>query len=172
MTIAIKSGGGGSCDVTQTSPNFNVAKAVALIEQSILEFLSDKDTEKKMLYDLAANAKGSSKMFPQDRGVVLRKYDGVKKWSRVLGLPYIWRKQGDDHVKWLQDLKTLQRNECKIEVFDYLSRTNPYVFISGSKKKEVQQIVAEVASAMRSRRKNPTKNANAGPGDEQEPARS
>lgn len=174
MTITIKSGS--SCDVTQTSPRSNVAKAVELIEESILDFLADSDTEKKMLFELAAKAKVSFKLFPQDRGAVLRKYNGVKKWSRVLGLPYSWRKQGDDPDKWLQDLKTLQRNECKIDVFDDLSRTNPYVFIIGSKKKDVQNITTEVAIAMRmrSRRKSSTKNANAtaGPGGEQEPARS
>ncbi len=96
MTIAIKSGS--SCDVTQTSPYSNVAKAVELIEQSILAFLADRDTEKKMLYDLAVKAKVTKPnnfnsfklLFTQERGVVQRKYDGVKKWSRVLGLPYNW----------------------------------------------------------------------------------
>ncbi len=148
MTITITSGS--SCDVTQTSPYLNVGKAVALLEQSILEYLSDRDTEKKMLHELAAKANASFKLFPRESGAVQRRYDGVKKWSRVLGLSYNWRQQGDDPDKWLQDLKTLQSNECKIEVFDYPSRTNPYVFISG-RKREVQRITTEVASAMRMR---------------------
>lgn len=147
MTITIKSGS--SSDVTQTRPTSNVFKAVEMIEQSITEFLSNKDTEKKMLYELAAKAKGSSNMFPQDHGVVLRKYDGVNKWCRVIDLP---RREDDPNkwsqdlktLQWLQDLKALQRNNCTIELFDDISRTAPYVFIAGSKKKEVQEISKKV----------------------------
>ena len=134
-------------DFTRTRPHTNVAKAVEMVEESILEFLVDRDTKMKMLYELAAKASGSCKLFPCDQGFVRRSYDGEKKWCRVLDFPYKWRKgSGYDHEKWLHHLKTLQRTDCKIEVFDDSSRTAPYVLITGAKKKDMQDVAAKIST--------------------------
>ncbi|KAK1740369.1 hypothetical protein QTG54_009319 [Skeletonema marinoi] len=146
MTITIKC----FSSVTQSRPGSNVTKAIDMIEDSIVEFLADRDSEKKLLYELAVRATGSYK-FPYDHGFVQRKYDGVRKWCRIIDLPCKWREgSGGDHEKCLQDLKTLQRNECEIEVFDGKSRPAPYVMICGAKKKDVKKITSEVFNAVKS----------------------
>jgi len=147
MTITIQCT---NSDATQTRPH--VAKAIDMIEESIVEFLPDRDTKKKMLYELAAKATGSYKI-PRDHGFVLRKYDGVKKWCTIFDLPCMIN-IADTKCQHLQDLKALGRIDCLIEVYDFISETAPYVLIHGAKKKDVEEKALEVVNAVKSHQSN------------------
>ena len=130
------------------------------MEDFIVEFLGDRDAQKKMLYELAIRAEvsdSSYSLYQKEHGFVHRGYDGVKKWCRVFDLPCLWRKGfGDDHDKCLQNLKTLGKNDClhNVEVFDDITMTAPYVIITGFKKKGVQKLAAEVVDIVRSHQSN------------------
>jgi len=149
MTTTIRSSGG---DVTQSSLQSNVAKAIDMIEEFIVEFIendSDEIMEKKILYELALNAKGSYK-FPRDHGFLLRKYDGVKKWCNLFDLPLLDEDIFLEHGAIMQNLKVLGKKDCTVEVFHLATSTTPYVLITGAKKKEVEEMAKKVYNAVRS----------------------
>lgn len=152
MSITIRCSGG---DVTQSSLQStlesNVAKAIDMIEEFIVEYvvIDDEDMEKKILYELAYNAKGSYKV-ARYHGFLLRKYDGVKKWCNLFDLP-LQNGVGVICLTWLsrQNLKALGKKDCTVEVFDCVTGTTPYVLITGAKKKEVEEIAKKVYDDVR-----------------------
>eukprot|EP00984_Skeletonema_dohrnii_P028589 scaffold18644_cov110-Skeletonema_dohrnii-CCMP3373.AAC.4 len=144
MTITIQCSS--SNVTTHTRPHSNVTKAIDLIEESIVEFLPDRDSGKKMLYELAAKAKGSYKI-RRENGFVHRKYDGVNKWCRVFNLP-CKRREGTREM-CLPDLTVLQRNDCLIEVIDGSTKRAPCVLISGFRKKDVKELAFVVSIAVK-----------------------
>ncbi len=130
--------------------------AISMIEKSLVEFLADKNSENRLLYELAATAKGTlcHNLFQRDAssGLLLREHDGVKKWLRLFDLPRCDR--GNYHGFFLLQtkLKHAQGSDCKIEVFERSEKVplaSPYVSICGSKQNEVKSATAMVAETMR-----------------------
>ena len=124
-----------------------------MIEESIVEFVDDisTSTKNKLLYELAEKATGSYK-FPRDQGFILRKYDGVKKWSKKFELPD--PDECVDHHNFMRNLKDFEEKGCEIEVeYDY-DYGHHYLLIIGDKKKDVQKVAAEVVDAVRSHQSN------------------
>lgn len=131
-------------------------QTVSVLEKSLVRFLADKKSEKRMLYELAATATGKicRDLFQKNEpsGTLLIKYDGVKKWLRLFDLPCCDR--GNYHGFFLlqMKLKHAQGSDCKIEVFERSEKVplaSPYVSICGSKQNEVKSATAMVVETMR-----------------------
>lgn len=135
-----------------------VGKAIFMIEKSLVEFLADKNSERRLLHELATTAKGSwcRTLFKQDASsglLLLKSHDGCKSWSRLFELPCC--EQGNycdgSFLKELK-LKGLESSDCKVEVFERSGKVplaSPYVYVSGSKQKEVKSATSMLVESMR-----------------------
>eukprot|EP00577_Skeletonema_sp_RCC1716_P013844 CAMPEP_0113372786 /NCGR_PEP_ID=MMETSP0013_2-20120614/718_1 /TAXON_ID=2843 ORGANISM="Skeletonema costatum, Strain 1716" /NCGR_SAMPLE_ID=MMETSP0013_2 /ASSEMBLY_ACC=CAM_ASM_000158 /LENGTH=490 /DNA_ID=CAMNT_0000254697 /DNA_START=38 /DNA_END=1508 /DNA_ORIENTATION=- /assembly_acc=CAM_ASM_000158 len=101
----------------------NVTKAVCMIEQSLVDYLGDQNSAKRLLFELTSTAKGSyaTNWVPKQclsEGLVLKYYNGEKSWWRLFDLPCKWREgSGNDHERCLWQLRSMGINGCKVELF-------------------------------------------------------
>lgn len=136
----------------------NIAQGVSMIEHSLMEFISDENSEKRMLYELISTAEGSYN-FKRNDGcrMLLREYAGIKSWWALFELPYKEREDGGEyHGKFLQKLRSKLPipGDCIIELFggDFgapLEHASPFVLIRGTKHKDVKEAVSMVRHAMK-----------------------
>uniref|UniRef100_A0A7S2KI43 K Homology domain-containing protein n=1 Tax=Skeletonema marinoi TaxID=267567 RepID=A0A7S2KI43_9STRA len=136
-------------------PPVNVHTAIHTIEESLVEFLKDKNAEKRLLYELAATAIGSYKYSNNRRGgdcggLLLREYNGLKYWLWLRDLPCC--NINHHHGTFLLRMKP-QLSDCNLEVFAEsglpLDQAPPFVLISGTKYGDVKKTVAHVVNAMK-----------------------
>ena len=134
----------------------NVEQAICMVEESLMEFLSDENAEKRLIYDLAASAFGSYKIerVQTHSGLLVKRFAKEKKsWWCMLELPDNV-KGGYDNRKFSLYKKQLPQN-CKIEVFSDAfgtspKHTSPYVFISGDEVADARVAESMTAAWMRS----------------------
>ena len=75
-------------DITSNSAR-NIAQGISMIEESLVEYISDGNSEIRLLYDLIATAEGSYRFKKNDGwGMLLREYEGVTSWWSLFELPY------------------------------------------------------------------------------------
>lgn len=142
-------------DITSNSAR-NIAQGTSMIEESLVEYISDGNSEIRLLYDLIATAEGSYRFKKNDGwGMLLREYEGVKSWWALFELPYKGYEgsDGEYHGKFLTRLKPLS-GDCKIELFGDgfgvpLEHASPFVLIRGTKHKDVKDAVFAARDAMR-----------------------
>ncbi|KAL7459828.1 hypothetical protein ACHAWC_011635 [Mediolabrus comicus] len=150
----------------------NVKRAFGMIKQSIVEFLSDENSENRLTYELVTTATGSlcRTLFKQDASsglLLLKSRDGVKRWSRLFELPCCEEGEGNDcHGSNLDlkfnghchgsnpDLKSsgLESSDCRVVVFERSGKVplaSPYIYVSGSKLKEVKSTTSLLVDSMR-----------------------
>lgn len=144
-------------DITSNSAQ-NIAQGVSMIEESLMEFISDENSEKRMLYELISTVEGSYRVHRNDDcRMLLREYAGIKSWWALFELPY---KEGEEggvyHGKFLQHSlsKTPLPGDCIIELFgeDFgapLEHASPFALIRGTKHKNVKEAVSMVRHAMK-----------------------
>jgi len=141
-------------DITSNSA-LNIPLGISMIEESLVEYISDGNSEIRLLYDLIATAEGSYKFKRNDGwGMLLREYEGIKSWWALFELPYKAKeggKAGEYHGKFLLNLPL--QGDCKIDLFGDtfgapLAHTSPFVLIRGTKHRDVKDAVSEVRNAM------------------------
>ena len=146
-------------DITSNSIQ-SVAQGISMIEECLMEFVSDENSEKKMLYELASTAEGSYK-FKRNDG--LRMLHRDKEWWALFELPYKDRgNSGEYHGKFLTRLQPSLSGDCRIELFGDtfgvpLEHVSPFVLIRGTKHKDVKDAVSIAREKMR-------RHQNRGPG--------
>lgn len=138
----------------------NVTKGISMIEESLMKFVSDENSEKRMLYELVSTAEGTYK-FKRNNG--LRMLYRNNEWWALFDLPYNVRgNSGEYHGKFLTHLQPSLSGDCRIELFGDtfgvpLEHTSPFVLIRGTKHKDVKDAVSIVRDKMR-------RHQNRGPG--------
>lgn len=146
MTITIKSRIGAS------TPADDVRKAKVMIEGSLMEFVDDKNSEGRLVYELAMMAEGSFE-FRREGGAVQQlchtpPHDLV--WMKLLELPSI------DHGRHLfrPDSKQWIRGgtRCVVKVhcagFSLPRLSDPYVLVFGRNLDEVDEVSGRVAAKL------------------------
>ena len=124
------------------------------IEKSLVEYLADKNSEKRLLYDLTITAIDSWQRIQRDSASGLLQKDNIcgnrsKQWWRLFEMPC---ERGMHHGLFLLELKVPKGSDCKIEVFERSVKVplaSPYVLISGTKQLDVKNAALMVADAMR-----------------------
>ena len=139
-------------DITSSAPE-NVAQGISMIEESLMEFVSDENSEKKMLYELLSTAQGSYKVKINDRcGMIGR----GNEWWALFDLPY--KSYGDStgqyHGKFLTQLQPEMPGDCKLELFGNafgvpLEHTSPFVLIRGTNHNDTARAVSVARDKMR-----------------------
>ncbi len=143
-------------DITSSSYQ-NVAKGISMIEESLVDFISDENSSIRMLYDLMWSAEGSFKVKRNDGcNMVYREMNGIQSWCALIDLPYKEREEGkiEYHGKFLTRLELPLAGDCVIELFgdDFdvpLAYTSPFVLIRGTKHKDVKDAVLQVRDKMK-----------------------
>jgi hypothetical protein len=144
-------------DITSSS-SLNVGKGISMIEESLVDFISDENSSIRMLYELMLTATGSFKIEKKEYEgcrVVRRVYNGVKNWSVLFDLPYSVRGGSKQyHGKFLTLVDLPMPDDCIIEVFgdDFdvpLAHTSPFALIRGIKLKDVTDVVLMVRDKMK-----------------------
>lgn len=130
----------------------NVAKGISMIEESLVKFVSDENSDKRMLYELVSTAEGTYKLKRNDGfGMLFRN----KKWWALFDLPYKDRgNSGEYHGKFLTQLQPPLPGDCRLELFGDtfgvpLEHTTPFVLIRGTKHKDVKDAVSLIRVKMR-----------------------
>ena len=133
----------------------NVERAIGMIQESLVGFLSDESLQKRLLFELALFATGSYKIQRDDSSkLLLHNYDGQKKWCALFNLPTSGK---TCHGNFVTSLKLPAGNHSSIEVFGDkkpLRYAEPYVLISGPKKADVKVAVSWVDDVMRRHQQN------------------
>ena len=136
-------------DITSSLPR-NVAQGISMIEESLKEFVSDENSEKKMLYELLSTAEGSYKV-KRNEGCRMLYRD--KEWWALFELPY-HQGGGQYHGNFLIHSQSQMPGDCKIELFGDtfglpLEHASRFVLIRGTKHKDVKDAVSVVRDKMR-----------------------
>lgn len=146
--------------IKSLSKNFSsklngIMNANRTIERSLVEYLADENSEKRLLYDLAVSAIDSCQQLTQrdsTSGLLRKEIFGSrasKQWWRLFELPC---EQGMHHGLFLRELKLPTGSDCKIEVFERSVKVPlapPYVLVSGTKHVDVKNAAIMVADTMR-----------------------
>ena len=137
MTISINAGAPG-----------NVEQGISMIEESLMEFLSDENSEKKMLFELLSTAQGSYYV-KRNHGYGMI-YRG-KEWWALSELPY-HIESGKRHGKCLTNKR--MPGDCKMELFGDifgvpLKHASPFVLVRGTTHKDVKDAVSVLRDQMR-----------------------
>ena len=130
--------------------NRGLGRARGMVEDSIIEFLNDKNSNGRLLYELATTASGSinfDHIRTSDGFVLQQKPNRV--WMKLLELPYA-ESNGEYYGKFLlpsqlQDEMIHGTNCVKLRICAFKKEPiwcEPYILISGQRKEEVV-IVAE-----------------------------
>lgn len=131
-----------------------VRSAFGMIKKSLLEYLSDENSEKRLIYELAMSASGSHNIHETSNGLLLQRHNGVKRWLVVFELPGKAREECiDHHGKFLLALD-LKDTKCRVELFGNafkrpLKYVAPYVLISGEEEANVNVAITRVMKEMR-----------------------
>ena len=136
-------------NILSSSPR-NVAQALSMIEESLMEFLSDENSEKKMLHELLSTAEGSYNVKRNDE---YRMVCRDKEWWALFELPY-HTDSGQYHGKFLTKINLEMPGDCKIELFGDtfgvpLEHASPFVLIRGTKHNDVKDAVSALRDKMR-----------------------
>lgn len=138
----------------------NVTKAVSMIEQSLIDYLSDQNSVKRLLYELSSTATGSyaDNRLPREfksEGLVLKYNDGQKSWWRLFDLPCKWREgTGGDHDRCLWKLKSFGVNATKVQLFGNnfgvpLEHAAPYIIIMGVNLSDVRKTTLKIVNVVK-----------------------
>ncbi len=149
--------------ITFTSESVqNVQRAFGMIKQSLLEYLSDENSEKRLIYELAMSASGSHNIHETSSGLLRLHHNGATAWWVIFELPRGARHRSgslsvESHGKFLQTLE-LQDTGCRVELFGNtfkkpLKHVAPYVLISGKERANVNVAITRVVKAMRKHQK-------------------
>lgn len=140
----------------------NVQRAYGMIKQSLLEYLLDDNSEKRLIYELAMSASGSHNIHETSSGLLLLHHNGATAWWVIFELPRgAAHHRGslivDSHGKFLQNLE-LKDTGCTVELFGNtfkkpLKHVAPYVLISGKEEANVNVAITRVVKAMRKHQK-------------------
>ena len=146
--IAGKKSSGMKIHITSSSSQ-NVAQGISMIEESLMEFLSDENSEKKMLYELLSTAEGSYNFRRSSCGMIYRD----KEWWALFELPY-HTNTGQYHGKFLTNFDSEMSGDCKIELFGDtfgipLDHALPFVLIRGTKYNDVKDAALAARDKMR-----------------------
>lgn len=140
-----------------TTPFRDVREAKQMIITSLLEFLDDSSSERRLLYDLAMTATGTYNFRSYDRvdrGIIQQECHFTKRliWMKLLWLPLSdFNGPLKPHGKFLigdQYQRNLTHNtSCYIEVYGFNDHvpvlSYPYMMVCGSNPEEVK-IVADL----------------------------
>lgn len=147
MTITIETYGESS----------NLGKAKQMIEESLLQFLNDKSSEGRLLYELASTLQCNFNIQKGENGLVRQesytKYGIV--WMKLLELPCGRSRKGNRtyHGKFLMNQQLTEEvkdgRKCSVKVYGIQEGhtselCDPYVLISGNAKDEVNQVAANM----------------------------
>jgi len=72
---------------TKSKSTQKLKQAIRMIEESLLEFLNEKNSEKRLLFELTSTATGHLLQSHNSTRFVLREYKGVSRWWSLLDLP-------------------------------------------------------------------------------------
>lgn len=137
-------------------PSFSdVRTAKRMVQEYLLEFLGDRNSERRLIYELAMNAKGTHS-FQRTEGVVREECHLSHRlvWMKLVELPSAGKnvKQLTPHGKYLfneQELIKGRDTSCSIEVYGFNEHgpelNGPYVLVSGNSSDGVNEVAARVA---------------------------
>lgn len=147
--------------ITTNIPNaFNDLRiAKRMITKSLIEFISDPSSERRLLYDLAAFGTGTYSFCQTQDGIVQQECNLTNKlvWMKLLLLPLsnsdgVLKPHGIFLLKPQCKQNLIGNARCSIEVYGFdnlvLQLSNPYVLISGSSPREVGQVMEAVSLAL------------------------
>jgi hypothetical protein len=132
----------------------NVQRAYGMIKQSLLEYLSDENSEKRLIYELAMSANGSHNIHKTSSGLLLQHHNGATMWWVVFALPGKAREECvEHHGRFLQNLE-VKDTKCTVELFGKMFKrplkyVAPYVLISGKEDANVNVAITRVVKAMK-----------------------
>jgi hypothetical protein len=128
--------------------------ANCIIEKILVAYLADKNSEKRLLYDLSMSAIDSCQQLTQrdsTSGLLCKEIGhsrASKQWWRLFELPC---DQGMHHGLFLRELKLPDGSDCKIEVFERSFKVplaSPYLLVSGTKHVDVKNAATIVADTI------------------------
>lgn len=147
--------------------NHGLKKARGMVEESIIEFLNDENSNGRLLYELSTNANGSINFdhIPTADGFVLQQwcdYSNSKKikqvWMKLLELPYAESNESREwHGKFLLNRQFQEEltcsTDCSAWVYGFGETApiwcDPYVLIRGQRKEEVILVAVRVSEKLR-----------------------
>lgn len=139
-------------DITSSAPQ-NVAQGISMIEESLMEFVSDENSKKKMLFELLSTAQGSYKVKINDR---CRMVNRDNEWWALFDLPYkrYADATGQYHGKFLTQLQSEMPGDCKLELFGDafevpLEHASPFMLIRGTNHNDTVRAVLVARDKMR-----------------------
>ncbi|KAL9182245.1 hypothetical protein ACHAXT_012897 [Thalassiosira profunda] len=119
----------------------SVRMAIQFITKSILEFIQDPSSARRLTHDLAWRATGTSKFWKQGGAILVDK----NVWARILDL-----RPGDfDFLLSRKEHDYLTRDtRCWLEVHNSPALTCAYVFIGGSSSHDVNRVAEKITNRM------------------------
>jgi len=157
-----------TCANTTTSPFDDLRKAKRMITESLMDFMRDPGSERRLVYELAMSATGSFNFKPTHDGIVQQECPNTHRliWMKLLFLPMSnfhdkkWIPHGKFLISDQWEQKLIGNTRCTIEVFGFRERgqdsvpvlSNGYVIVScgtNTSPQEVAQVAAEVDNALR-----------------------
>jgi hypothetical protein len=139
--------------------NRGLGRARGMVEDSIIEFLNDENSNGRLLYELATTASGSINFdhIRTSDGFVLQEKPN-RVWMKLLELPYAESNKGRKqfHGKFLlprqsQD-EMIHGTDCVKRIYAFKYEPNwcePYILISGQRKEEVVIVAERVDDKLR-----------------------
>ena len=148
--ITIKSRYGAS------SPIGDVERGIRMITESLLEFMDDESSERRLIYELAITAGGTYKFRRAEGGAVQQECPNSHclVWMKLLELPSAKSKgKLTPHGKFLEHGGVQQEvkcnTNCSVEVYcsgySIPILSGPYVLVCGNNLEEVNEVAARVA---------------------------
>jgi len=137
----------------------DVTESKRMIEESILGFIEDPNSERRLLYELAMTAQGSYRFRKSGRAVKRDCLDTRKfEWMNLLELPSVESNNGQltHHGIFLcnegQQHNLTKNTNCSVEVYGFRNcvtvLSNPYVLICGTCSDEVNEVTERVANVL------------------------
>ena len=154
MVITIK-----SSPITSSAIH-DVRKAKRMITASLLEFLCDENSDRRLIYDLALTSTGTFILQKADNGTVQQECQNSRRliWMKALGLPMsnFHGKKLIPHGRFLVQSNWQQKlrrgTSCDIEVYGFNHSepmlANPYVLICGDNSHDVTEVAGRVEEAL------------------------
>ena len=135
--------------------NCDIAAAIEMVEDCLLDFVDTQSAQVRLLYDLAASMEGLPQLKHIEDGLIYQRLSGnskVKFWMKLFDLSMCERNDVDSLKKAVRVLE--ENSYCWVKVYrssdqsEHVEFSNPFVLVSGKCKKRVAEISQMVLSMM------------------------
>ena len=131
--------------------NCDIAAAIEMVEDCLLDFVDTQSAKVRLLYDLVASMEGLPQLKHIEDGLIYQRFIGkskVKFWMKLFDLSTTERNDIDSLKEAVREFE--ENSYCWVKVYRSSGQSKhvPFVLVSGKCKKRVAEISQMVSSMM------------------------